>query len=301
LLILLLFVKSFVDLKMPPPKGKEKKISLNLKQITTPPAPKPKPVTVPPKPKPIPVTPPVTKPIVKPKPIVKKKIEEKPEVEPIKKKVLDEKKKTFAQKSTKDNNVTKVEKKAVEKKVEKKIVKKEVKKKPVKKVQKKRVVKKTRPKTRPKRRPKRSKDPLANMLMGAGTSMAPTRSRRPSSSGSYGDRMIQDLYGGEFNTYSHTQKKFIRNNLGTIHRITQRTLTRNGYPDIAVRTRQQGTNVVSFYLHPNGDISGLRLKTRIGYQALDQNTLDVIRIAYKDYPLPNKKTKIIFYFRYSLY
>ena len=293
---------------MPPPHGKEKKISLDLKQIVTPPAPKPKPVVVPPKPKPTPIIPPI------PTPIVKKKVEPKPEVQPVKKKVLDESKKTFAQKSTEDNNVTKVEPKPVEKKVEKKKVEKKkiVKhpkgissqvqgKKPVKKVQKKRVVKKTKPKTRPKRRPKRSKDPLANMLMGAGTSMAPTQSRQQSSSSTYANRMIKNLYGGEFNSYSATQKKFIRNNLGTIHRITQRTLTRNGYPDIAVRTRQQGTNVVSFYLHPNGDISGLRLRTRIGYQALDQNTLDVIRIAYKDYPLPNKKTKIMFYVTYSMY
>ena len=215
---------------------------------------------------------------------------------------MDESKKIFAQKSTEDNNVTKVEKKPLEKKVEKKIVKKEVKKKPakkaeVKKVQKKRVVKKS----KRKRKPKRSKDPLANMLMGAGTSIAPTQSRQQSSAGTYVNRMIKNLYGGEFNSYSPTQKKFIRNNLGTIHRITQQTLTRNGYPDIAVRTRQQGTNVVSFYLHPNGDISGLRLRTRIGYQALDQNTLDVIRIAYKDYPLPNKKTKIMFYVTYSMY
>lgn len=267
---------------MPPPKGKEKKISLNLKQIVTPP---------PPKPKPLPVTPPI------PKPIVEKKPEPKPEVQAIKKKVLDESKKIFAQKSTEDNNVTKVEKKPIKKKIQKKLVKKEIKKKVVKKVQKKRVVKKT----KQKRRPKRSKDPLANMLMGAGTSIAPTRSRQQSSAGTYVNRMIKNLYGGEFNSYSATQKKFIRNNLGTIHRITQQTLTRNGYPDIAVRTRQQGTNVVSFYLHPNGDISGLSLKTRIGYQALDQNTLDVIRIAYKDYPLPNKKTKIMFYVTYSMY
>ena len=289
----MLFTKSFQDIKVPPPKGKEKKISLNLNQIVTPPAPKPKPVVVPPQPKPLPVTP------AMPKPIVEKKVAAKPEVQAIKKKVLDEKKKVFAQKSTEENNVTKVEKKPVEKKIVKKEIKRKkvVKKKPAKKVQKKRVVKKT----RPKRRPKRSKDPLANMLMGSGTSMIPTQRRRPSSSGSYGDRMIKNLYGGEFNTYSATQKKFIRNNLGTIHRITQRTLTRNGYPAVAVRTKQQGTNIVSFYLHPNGDISGLRLKTPIGYRALDQNTLDVIRIAYKNYPLPNKKTKIIFYVTYTMH
>lgn len=264
MLILLLFIKSVQDIKVPPPHGKEKKISLNLKQIVTPPAVKPKP-----QPKPVLIIPPVPK----------------PQVQAIKKKVLDDSKKIFAEKSTEDNNVSKIEKK-----IEKKIVKKEVKK---------RVVKKT----RPKRKPKRSKDPLANMLMSAGTSMVPTprQSRQPSSSGSYGEKMIQNLYGGEFNTYSPTQKKFIRNNLGTIHRITQRTLTRNGYPSVAVRTRQQGTNVVSFYLHPNGDISGLKLKTPIGYATLDKNTLEVIRIAYKNYPLPNKKTRIVFYVTYTLY
>jgi len=159
------------------------------------------------------------------------------------------------------------------------------------------VVKRT---TKPKR-VKRSKDPLANMLMGSGTPMHPKKRRTSSNAGTYGEQMIKKLYGPEFNTYSPTQKKFIRNNLSTIHRITQNTLTRNGYPSIAIRTNQQGTNVVSFYLHPNGDISGLRLKTPIGYAALDQNTLDVIRIAYKDYPLPNKKTRIVFYVTYRLY
>lgn len=289
LLILLLFTKNWKEITMLPPKGQEKKISLNLQQMVTPPAPKPKPVTPPQKQIPVPqpaVTPPT------PKPIVEKPIEPKPEVQPIKKKVLDESTKIFAKQSTEENNVTKIEPKPT-----KKVVKKEEKKIPVKKVQKKSVVKKT----KQYRRPKRSSDPLANILMGSGTSMYPSQKSRPLSSGSYGARMINKLYGEEFHTYSETQKKFIKNNLGTIHSITQRTLTRNGYPEIAVRTRQQGTNIVSFYLHPNGDISDLKLKRHIGHQALDQNTLDVIRTAYKDYPLPNKKTKIIFYVKYSIY
>ena len=280
---------------MPPP-AQDKKISLNLQQLVTPPAPKPKPVVVPPTPQPV-VTPPKPEPI--PEPIVEEKIEPEPKSEPLKQKVLDDKTKLYAEKSTEENNVTKVEPKA-----EKKVVKKESKKKPEKKVEKKvtkkRVVKK--PKTYRKPKPKRSSDPLANALMGSGTSLYPTKpTRKPSSSGSYGERMINQLYGEEFHSYSDTQKKFIKNNLGTIHRITQNTLTRHGYPEIAVRTRQQGTNIVSFYLHPNGDITDLRLKKRLGYEALDQNTLDVIRIAYKDYPLPNKKTKIIFYVKYSIY
>lgn len=274
-----------------PPATQEKKMTLNLKQVNTaPPAPKPQP-----KPQPV-VTPPMPKSVVSPpvvpEPVIEKKPEPKPEAPPVKEKILDVSTKRFAQKSPEDNNVSKPKKKE-----KKKIVKKEAKKKKV-------VKKKTKPKKAKKaKRAQRSKDPLANFLRGSTKSFKYTKSpqRRQSSSGSYGDRMIHTLYGPEFNTFSPTQKKFIRNNLGTIHRITQNTLTRNGYPSVAVRTQQQGTNVVSFYLHPDGDISGLRLKTPIGYASLDQNTLDVIRIAYKDYPLPNKKTKIVFYVSYRLY
>jgi protein TonB len=278
LLILLLLIENVVHITYLPPPAQDKKISLNLQQIITPPPPAPKPVVVPKIPQPV-VTPP------KPEPVVEKKIEP----EQVKKKILDDSTKVYAQKSSEENNVTKPEPK---------VVKKIAKKTPVKKPVKKSVVKQTKRYTQP----KRSSDPLANALMGSGTAMFPSKpTRKPSSSGSYGAQMIKQLYGKEFNSFSETQKKFIEDNLGTIHRITQNTLTRNGYPEIAVRTRQQGTNIVSFYLHPNGDISDLRLKKHIGYEALDQNTLDVIRIAYKDYPLPNKKTKIIFYVKYSIY
>ena len=280
--------KNWVEITYLPPPAQSKKISLNLQQVITPPAPKPKPIVTPPVTQPV-VTTPVPEPL--PEPVVEKKVE----TQPIKQKILDDSTKLYAQKSSEENNVTKVEPKA-----KKKVVKEELKKKPEKKVAKKRVVQKK--KTVRKPRPKRSNDPLANALMGSGTALYPTKpSRKPSSSGSYGARMINQLYGEEFHTYSESQKKFIKNNLGTIHRITQNTLTRNGYPEIAVRTRQQGTNIVSFYLHPNGDITDLKLKRRLGYAALDQNTLDVIRIAYKDYPLPDKKTKIIFYVKYSIY
>ncbi len=282
----------FPKIKVPPPSGKSQKISLNLANFVPPPAPKP--VVTPPQPKP---QPPVPRPVVppKPKPVIEKPKEEtlKP-ITVVKKKLAKDESRTFVEKEEpKENNVSKPTPKK-EKVKKKKLAKKEVKKKPVK--------KKVTPKRVVKRKPhrKRSKNPLANALMGSGSSLYPSRST-PASSGSYSSRMINQLYGREFDTFSPSQKKFIKHNLGAIHRITQRTLIRNGYPEVAVRTGQQGTNVVSFYLHPNGDISNLRLKTKIGYAALDQNTLEVIRIAYKDYPLPNQKTKIVFYVQYSIY
>jgi len=259
--------------------------------VVTPPKPKPKPPVVPSVPKP------VQKPLPKPKP-VEKAVEPTPV---IKKKLIDDKKRVFVEKVSKeDNNVTKSktekETKIVKKEVKKKEIKKKVEKKQKKtpkKVQQKRVVKR-----KPQR--KRSKNPLANALMGSGNPLYPSQSP-PASSGDYSARMINQLYGNEYQGYTTAQKKFIKHNLGLIHRITQRTLIRNGYPEVSIRTRQQGTNVVSFYLHPNGDISDLKLKTKIGYEALDKNTLEVIRIAYKDYPLPNQKTKIVFYVQYSIY
>ncbi len=287
LFILLLLILSFKEVKLPPPGGEEKKISLDLSKFVPPLAPKP--VVIPPQPKPVPVIPP-TPPLVKKEPL-KEVITPSPMA---KKKLLDNKKRlTVMKKESEENNTTqKVSKE------EKKTVKKEVKKKEekiVKKETRKKVLKPIKPKKQ-----QRSKDLLANALMGAASPSMYSASQ-PASSGSYAAKMIQQLYGNEFNSFSPTQKKFIENNLGTIHRITQHTLTQNGYPSVAVQTRQQGTNIVSFYLHPNGDITGLELKRRMGYEALDQNTLDVIRIAYKDYPLPNQKTKILFYVTYRLY
>jgi len=279
LLIVLFFYISFKQIIFTPPESKEHKISLNLQQITsqiTSPLPSPKP-QVPPTP-------------------IQKQIKPQVQKESAKQKHVDTRKKMFAKKSEEENNTTKIVKKEKPKKEKqiKKIVKKKI-------VKKKKQPKKSRTKKRivKKKKTKRSKDPLANMLMGSGSALY-TKPKASSSAG-YGAKMIKQLYGKEFNTFSPTQKKFIRRNLSTIHKITQRTLTRNGYPEVAIRTKQQGTNVVSFYLHPNGDISGLRLKRPIGYDSLDKNTLKVIRIAYKNYPLPNKKTKIIFYVNYRIY
>ncbi len=133
------------------------------------------------------------------------------------------------------------------------------------------------------------------------SSFLSTPSRPKSASAYYPNRKIKKLYGSSFHNMTPTQKKFIEDNLDTIQEITQRTLTRRGYPELAGKTGQEGTNVVSFNLHPNGDISNLYLKTRIGYRALDENTLTLIRVAYKDYPYPKTTTKIVFYVTYSIY
>jgi len=283
MLVLILLFVSFKKPIVPPPASHSRKITLNLSSFVP-----PKPI-IKPKQKPTPKVP--SQPIVKKPTVVKK--QQLPKVK------LPKESKTIAKtksKTTPKSNATKVVKTKVVKKHTKKIkVAKKFKKQKVKKVTKKRYTKKVH-KQKYKTHKKRSS--LASAL--APKSNYKSMYKRPTSS-SFGMQTIHKLYGKEYDGFSPKQKEFIRMNLGLIHRITQRVLIQNGYPRVAIQTHQQGTNVVSFYLHPNGDISHLRLKRRIGYSALDNNTLEVIRIAYKDYPLPAKTTKIVFYVNYSIY
>jgi len=290
---MLVLILLFVSFKKPivplPPSSHPQKITLDLASFV-PPVPKQKP-----------------KPIIKPKPKVKPQL---PQSQPIVKKPIVAKKqqpskvqlpkesKTIAKtksKTTLESNTTKVVKqKPIKKtKIAKKTTKHKTKKHKTHKTKKARYTKHYK-----KHKTHKKRGSLASML--APKSSYKSMYKTPTQS-SFTMRTIHKLYGKEYDGFSPKQKEFIRMNLGLIHRITQRTLIQNGYPEVAIRTHQQGTNIVSFYLHPNGDISHLRLKRRIGYSALDKNTLEVIRIAYKDYPLPAKTTKIVFYVTYSIY
>jgi TonB family protein len=219
-----------------------------------------------------------------PKPIVKKIIKKKV----VKKKVT--KKKIVKKKSIKKKVV---KKKIVKKKiVKKKIVKKKISKKPKPKVVEEMVYIEEPFITEPKE--VKNSDDLASFLGTQAPSPSPVVK-------SYPNNKIKKLYGSAFHSFTPTQKEFIENNLNEIQRITQNLLNQRGYPEGAGRNGQEGTNVVSFNLHPNGDISGLRLKKRIGSRPLDDNTLSLIRSAYKDYPYPSTTTRIVFYVSYSIY
>ncbi len=285
-LLIWLFITKFSDIEVIPHKKNDHIVKINIRNIPlpkkpTPPTPKaqPKkvekePIVTAPKPKVVPKKKPIKKKPIKKRPTVKKKSHKK---SPPKKKIIRKKP---------------IHKKAIKKKV------------PKKKVSKKKIPKQNttddivyipdafieQPKT-----PKKPND-LASFLG------SPSRPQpKSTSSRTYPNRKIRKLYGSSFHNMTPTQQKFIEDNLDEIQEITQRTLTRRGYPEAAAKTGQEGTNVVSFNLHPNGDISNLRLKTRTGYRSLDENTLTLIRVAYKDYPYPKTTTKIVFYVTYSYY
>jgi TonB family protein len=241
-------------------------------------------------------------PVKAPTPVIKKKPPSKPVI----------KKETKEEKSVKTSIPKKVVKKKVVKKkpiikkqeAKKKIVKKKT---PKKEVDKPKVVTKKRESLKKfeeemvyipdatiksSKSPQKQSDDLESFLSTPST---------PLSMQSYPTPKVRKLYGSEYHQFTATQQKFIEENLDTIQQITQRTLTRRGYPQGAGETGQEGTNVVSFNLHPNGNISNLRLKTRTGYSALDENTITLIKVAYKDYPYPSSTTKIVFYVHYSIY
>ncbi len=106
------------------------------------------------------------------------------------------------------------------------------------------------------------------------------------------------LYGEQYFSFSKEQKRYLKQNLNIIGRITQRYLR---YPTLSGRLGQHGMNIVEFTLHPNGDISDLMITDGSGYTMLDKNSIKTIELAYKDYPKPDKPTKIKIYVKYILY
>ncbi len=112
---------------------------------------------------------------------------------------------------------------------------------------------------------------------------------------------IEKLYGREFETFTKIQKAFIKKNFNNFQQVTQRVLTRLGYPRLAIKLKISGINIVEFTFHPNGNISDLRITNSSGYKIFDEYTLKLIEIAYKDYPKPKTSTKLKFHVQYNLY
>lgn len=109
---------------------------------------------------------------------------------------------------------------------------------------------------------------------------------------------IIDLYGDELGDYGLAEIDFLVNNLRDIGRITQYHINRRGYPREAAFLGQSGKNVVEFYLHPNGDISELRVVSSSNSIILDNDMQTNIKVAFREYPRPTTKVKIRFFMSY---
>jgi periplasmic protein TonB len=109
------------------------------------------------------------------------------------------------------------------------------------------------------------------------------------------------LYGEEYKTFTKVQKAYLEKNLNNFQVITQRVLNRLGYPKLAAKLRIGGTNIVEFMFHPDGSISNLKITNSSGYEVFDKYSIELIEIAYKDYPRPTTSTKLKFNVQYQIF
>jgi protein TonB len=111
---------------------------------------------------------------------------------------------------------------------------------------------------------------------------------------------IKDAYGETFGELSPGEQKYILDNQEIMRRITQQVLNRVGRVNIPNDLRVNSSNIVEFYLYPNGDISEIRFVEKSDFYILDDTTKETIEYAYSKYPRPEQKTLIRYKVGYYL-
>ena len=119
-------------------------------------------------------------------------------------------------------------------------------------------------------------------------------------SGSSINQNIKELYGSKFGDLSTGQQKYILNNQEIMRRITQQVLTRVAGVNLSRDINVNKSNIIEFYLHPNGDMSDFKFLQKSGYYVLDDTTKETIEYAYSRYPRPTEKTLIRYNIFYNL-
>ena len=108
---------------------------------------------------------------------------------------------------------------------------------------------------------------------------------------------IKELYGEEFGKLTPGQQKYILDNQEVMRRITQQVLSRVARVNLSRDLNVNRSNVIEFYLHPNGDMTDFKFLEKSGYYVLDDTTKETISYAYSRYPRPKEKILI----RYNVY
>ena len=147
---------------------------------------------------------------------------------------------------------------------------------------------------------KKEKDPLAWMNEDKSSEEDKKKKKNQDISSSSVNQNIKDLYGEEFGKLSPGQQKYILDNQEIMRRITQQVLTRVARVNLPKEMNVNRTNVIEFYLHPNGDMSDFKFIKKSGYYVLDDTTKETIEYAYSRYPRPKEKTLIRYNVFYNL-
>ncbi|MBN2869587.1 MAG: hypothetical protein JXK04_01365 [Campylobacterales bacterium] len=128
----------------------------------------------------------------------------------------------------------------------------------------------------------------------------PSAQEKPLKSTTQVTESIQRLYGDKFSELSEGEQKYILDNQEIMRRITQGVLDRYGRSRIPDSVRVNDTNMIEFYLHPDGSISDIRFLKNSRLSILDDTTKEVIELAYAKYPRPQQKTLIRYRVWYNL-
>ena len=127
-----------------------------------------------------------------------------------------------------------------------------------------------------------------------------TQEKKNSQTGTHIGNDFKEAYGEAFGRLSEGEKKYIIDNQEVMRRITQEQLNRLAPVNIPRNLNVNTSNVIEFYLHPNGDISGLKMVNESGYEILDDTSLQTIEYSYHRYPLPAQKTLVRYKVGYYL-
>lgn len=143
-------------------------------------------------------------------------------------------------------------------------------------------------------------DPLYAILSQDKSKQEDTQKESKKHSGSSISQDVKELYGDEFGKLTQGQQKYILDNQEIMRRITQEILTRVASVNIKSNLNVNRSNVIEFYLHPNGDMTDFKFLDKSGYYILDNTTKETISYAYSRYPRPTETTLIRYNVFYNL-
>ncbi|MEN8147487.1 MAG: hypothetical protein ABFR02_07695 [Campylobacterota bacterium] len=149
--------------------------------------------------------------------------------------------------------------------------------------------------------PKKEHDQLYSMLSKkVSTTPSEEKAQRSTKRESKLLNNIKDAYGETFGELSPGEQEYILDNQEIMRRITQQVLNRVGRVNIPNEMRVNSSNIVEFYLYPNGDISEIEFIDKSNFYILDDTTKETIEYAYSKYPRPKQKTRIRYKVGYYL-
>lgn len=127
-----------------------------------------------------------------------------------------------------------------------------------------------------------------------------SKDTKKESGSNIGNSNLKELYGDEFGKLTPGQQKYLIDNQEIMRRITQQVLNRIARVNLPRDMNVNSTNIVEFYLHPNGDMTDFKFLKKSGHYVLDDTTKETIEYAYSKYPRPNEKILIRYNVFYNL-